>query len=152
MGHNILFWKTHIRLNSLKNKKTVKKGFSISNYKQCTSEFNKKQKKKFFQFFFQNTYPVPNFRLNPIKNKKKFHNFRTDFFSILHWKKRFWDFQKKWWIGRKTKKKKDDFWYLIFKNSRTYGNFEICVPPPPTWHQILKPIRMLVTIFYYLYK
>ena len=23
-------------------------------------------------------------------------------------------------------------------------------PPPPTWHQILKPIRLLVAIFYYL--
>ena len=40
-----------------------------------------------------------------------------------------------------------DFWNQIFENSREYGNFENYVPPPPTWHQILKPIRMLVTIF-----
>ena len=25
-------------------------------------------------------------------------------------------------------------------------------PSPPTWHQILKTIRMLGTIFYYMYK
>ena len=53
--------------------------------------------------------------------------------------------------AKKNKKKKDDFWNQIFENSRTLGNFENCVPPPPTWHQILKPITMLVTIFYYMY-
>ena len=40
-----------------------------------------------------------------------------------------------------------NFWNQIFENSREYGNFETGVTPPPTWHQILKPIRMLVTIF-----
>ena len=44
-------------------------------------------------------------------------------------------------------KKKENFWNQIFKNSRTYGNFDNCVPPPPTSHQILEPIRILVTIF-----
>ena len=29
-------------------------------------------------------------------------------------------------------KKKDNFWNQIFKNSRTQGNFENGVPPPPT--------------------
>ena len=52
----------------------------------------------------------------------------------------------------KNKKKKDDFWNQIFKNSREYGNFEIGVTPPPTWHQIFKPIRMLAVILYYMYK
>ena len=32
-----------------------------------------------------------------------------------------------------------------------YGNFENGVTPPPTWHQILKSIRMLAAIFYYWY-
>ena len=40
-----------------------------------------------------------------------------------------------------------DFWNQKFENSREYGNFENNVPQTPTWHQILKPIRMLVTIF-----
>ena len=40
-----------------------------------------------------------------------------------------------------------DFWNQIFKNSREYGNFENSVTQTPTWHEILKPIRMLVTIF-----
>ena len=35
----------------------------------------------------------------------------------------------------------------IWKLKYIYGNFENDVPPPPTWHQILKPIRILVTIF-----
>ena len=48
--------------------------------------FQKKKKKK---KFFANTYPVPNLRLNSQKNKKKGHNFRTELFSIMHWKKRF---------------------------------------------------------------
>ena len=52
----------------------------------------------------------------------------------------------------KNKKKKDNFWNHIFENSREYGNFEIHGPHSPTWHQIFKPIRMLVTIFYYMYK
>ena len=39
----------------------------------------------------------------------------------------------------KTKK----FTYLLY-----FLNF---VPPPPTSHQILKPITMVVAIFYYMY-
>ena len=35
-------------------------------------------------------------------------------------------------ITKKNKKKKDDFWNQILENSRTLGNFENCVPPPPT--------------------
>ena len=30
-----------------------------------------KTKKKFFQFFFAKTYPIPNLRLNSIKNKNE---------------------------------------------------------------------------------
>ena len=45
-----------------------------------------------------------------------------------------------------------NFWNQIFENSREYGNFENSVTPTPTWHQILKPIRMLAAIFYYMYK
>ena len=41
-------------------------------------------------------------------------------------------FSKKLMNAKKIRKKKDDFWNLIFKNSRTYGNFENVVPPPPT--------------------
>ena len=40
-----------------------------------------------------------------------------------------------------------DFWNQIFENSREYGNFENSVTQTPTWRHILKPIRMLVTIF-----
>ena len=39
------------------------------------------------------------------------------------------------------------FWNQIFENSRECCNFENNVTPPPTWHQILKPIRMSLTIF-----
>ena len=45
-----------------------------------------------------------------------------------------------------------DFWNQIFENSREYGNFENGVTQTPTWHQILKPIRMLAAIFDYIYK
>ena len=40
-----------------------------------------------------------------------------------------------------------DFWNQKFENSREYCNFENNAPQTPTWHQILKRIRMLVTIF-----
>ena len=54
--------------------------------------------------------------------------------------------------SEENKKEKRQLLNLIFENSREYGNFENDVTPPPTWHQILKPIRMLAAIFYYLYK
>ena len=38
------------------------------------------------------------------------------------------------------------FWH-DFKKSMYLWLFWKFLPPPPTWHQIFKPIRMLVTIF-----
>ena len=59
---------------------------------------------------------------------------------------------KKWENLFKILQKKRQLLNLIFENSREYGNFENGVTPPPTWHQILKPIRMLAAIFYDMYK
>ena len=54
--------------------------------------------------------------------------------------------------SEENKKEKRQLLNLIFENSREYGNFENGVTQTPTWHQILKPIRMLAAIFYYMYK
>ena len=127
---------------------SIKKGFSILNYKQCSSEFNKNKKK--LPIFLCNTYPVPNFRLYSIQNKKV-TSLELNFFQLCIGKN-VWDFQKKMMNAKGKKKKKDHFSNQIFENSRTLGNFENCVPPPPNWHHILKPITRLVAIFYYMYK
>ena len=50
----------------------------------------------------------------------------------------------------KNKKKKNDTFRR--KNRKVIYACKIFSPPPPPWHQILKPIRILVTTFYYLYK
>ena len=49
-------------------------------------------------------------------------------------------------------KKKEDFWKLIFKQSRTWGISKIVFPPPSTSHHTLKPIRMLITTFFYTFE
>ena len=51
-----------------------------------------------------------------------------------------------------TYAKKDNFWNQILKNSRTQGNFENCMPPTPTSHQLLKPSRLMVNFFKNIYK
>ena len=62
------------------------------------------------------------------------------------------DIFKKWVNLFKNIREKSQLLNLIFKNSREYCNFENGVTQTPTWHQILKPIRMLAAIFYYMYK
>ena len=54
--------------------------------------------------------------------------------------------------SEENKKEKRQLLNLILENSREYGNFENDVTQTPTWHQILKPIRMLAAIFYHMYK
>ena len=71
------------------------------------------------EIFIANTYPLPNLRLNSIKNKKKGHKFRTELFFNFELEKTFLRFSKKMMNAKKNKKKKDDFWNQIFKNSRT---------------------------------
>ena len=50
--------------------------------------------------------------------------------------------------SEENKKEKRQLLNLILENSREYDNFENGVTQTPTWHQILKPIRMLTAIFY----
>ena len=55
--------------------------------------------------------------------------------------------------SEENKKEKRQLLNLILENSRECGNLENGVTQTPTWHQILKPIRMLAAaIFYYMYK
>ena len=75
-------------------------------------------------------------------------NFKTPFCMANN----IFEIFKKWENLFKILQKKRQLLNLIFKKSREYGNFENRVTPPPTWHQILKPIRMLAAIFYYIYK
>ena len=103
--------------------------------------------KKIEGHFWYSVHPIPS--IHPIrKHDFVFSNFEPQ-------KKVFWDFTKNGWILKTTgddRIKKWQVWTQKSQKSPTCCIFAIHAPPSPTWNQILKPIRMLVTIFYYLYK
>ena len=73
------------------------------------------------------------------KTQKKCHKFGTKLFLILNGRI-FLRFSKKRMIS--IKRKKNTTSGTNFLKTRTWGNLEKFLPPPSTWHQILKPIRM----------
>ena len=52
----------------------------------------------------------------------------------------------------KIRQKNICFWFKTFEKSHDWGNFEISVPPYPSWSQNFYPIRNFAAISYYIYK